>query len=88
LKRWYFFPDELPKQYEDWYELLSESKKELNTYNIDEATLEVEVSIGFIDRIAALAKDGEGYEGEKYVLENGVAVDTLHAIIDEARDFK
>jgi hypothetical protein len=43
LTRWYFFPDELPEQFEDFYELLSSLKSDYDTYNIDEHTLTVDM---------------------------------------------
>jgi hypothetical protein len=92
LKRFYFFPQELPATYEDFFELLNEIKDPANSYNIDEHLVEVEgPKIPFIERIADLTQDGEMLEdgdGSKYkfVLENDDAVSTLHALIDAARE--
>jgi len=92
LKRFYFFPQELPETYEDFFELLNEIKDPADSYNIDEHLVEVEgPNIPFIERIAIMTQDGELLEdgdGAKYefVLENDDAVSTLHALIDEARE--
>jgi hypothetical protein len=92
LKRFYFFPDELPKTYEDFYELLNQIKDPADNYNIDEHVLEVEgANIPFIERIADMTQDGEILEDEngveyEFILENDDAVSTLYALIDEARE--
>jgi hypothetical protein len=43
LTRFYFFPAELPEEFEDFYELLSSLKSDYDTYNIDEHTLTVDI---------------------------------------------
>jgi hypothetical protein len=92
LKRFYFFPNELPKTYNDFFELLNEIKDPADSYNIDEHLVEVEGSnIPFIEQIADMTQDGEMLEDEngsnyEFVLENDDAVSTLHALIDEARE--
>jgi ABC-type glycerol-3-phosphate transport system substrate-binding protein len=92
LKRFYFFPDELPKTYNDFFELLNEIKDPADSYNIDKHLVEVEGSnIPFIEQIADMTQDGEMLEDEngakyEFVLENDDAVSTLHALIDEARE--
>jgi hypothetical protein len=92
LKPFYFFPQELPETYEDFFELLNEIKDPADSYNIDEHLVEVEgPNIPFIERIADMTQDGEMLEDEngakyEFVLENDDAVSTLHALIGEARE--
>jgi len=92
LKRFYFFADELPETYEDFYELLNEIKDPADNYNIDEHIVEVEgPNIPFIEQIADMTQDGEILEDEngveyEFVVENDDAASTLHALIDEARE--
>ena len=65
LKRFYFFPDELPKTYNDFFELLNEIKDPADSYNIDKHLVEVEGSnIPFIEQIADMTQDGEMLEDE------------------------
>jgi hypothetical protein len=86
------FSNELPKTYNDFFELLNEIKDPADSYNIDKHLVEVEGSnIPFIEQIADMTQDGEMLEDEngakyEFVLENDDAVSTLHALIDEARE--
>jgi hypothetical protein len=88
LTRFYFFPAELPEEFEDFYELLSSLKSDYDTNNIDEHTLDVEIAVPFISQVARMTYDGEEIDGEEFVMENDDAVDTLNGLIHEARELE